>query len=256
LDIPPDNVEEFEARERLEVTFAITITEQICCLIGRSLAFTIVHNQPSHFKPDEIRDVGLGYDTPKLCFVTIDAETRNGPVHPDAATLLRKQLELTDRTAIIGGDRVHSPSLSAGAAADRIYAIGKHDVRDARCTSMKLRRRQALNAPQDEKNCRYGKDCPNDEVTHLSPSFLSRKFFLEGRVDPVPPPHCGPYLRQQGRDCQGEPGVGRQRRITYPQRVLAYVSPHPVGTPLTAGGGGVRGYDGVAVRRSSGTLRS
>jgi hypothetical protein len=253
LDIPPDNVEEFEARERLEVTFAITITEQICCLIGRSLAFTIVYNQPSHFKPDEIRDVGLGYDTAKLCFVTIDAETSNGPVHPDAATLLRKQLELTDRTAIIGGDRVHSPSLSAGAAADRIYAVGKHDVRDSRCTSMELRRRQALNAPQDEKKCRYSKDCPNDEVTHLSPSFLSFssmvaliRFLLltAARI----------YATKDAT-VKASPGSGDNEASPI-RSVFLRISPHPVGTPLTAGGGGVRDYDGVAVRRSSGTLRS
>ena len=155
---------------RRDVISAITVTEQIRCLISRKLCpLTIVDSPPGHAQPYEIGDVGLSYDTPKLSLVTLDAETRNGSVHSDAATLLRKHGELTDCIAITGGNGVHRHPLRAAAAADRIDAIGKHDLRASRCMRRrKLRRRQALIAPRRKKDRRSSKDYPIDQVIHCS----------------------------------------------------------------------------------------
>ena len=71
---------------RRDVISAITVTEQIRCLISRtSCPLTIVYSPPGHAQPHAIGDGGLRYDTPKLSLVTLDAETRNGSVHSDAA---------------------------------------------------------------------------------------------------------------------------------------------------------------------------
>ena len=65
VDIPVDNIEEFEGRMRRDVISAITVTEQIRCLISRKLCpLTIIYSPPGHAQPYEIGDGGLSYDTP------------------------------------------------------------------------------------------------------------------------------------------------------------------------------------------------